>query len=146
MIRLLIVLLGCLGAAQAGVYKWTDEHGKVHYGDRPTDKKAEQVTIKPGPANGAPQETIDNQRAIDNWLKARGTDREINKKKQAELAKQKAIQKRKCNAMKADLADMQRGGVVWYELDDAGKRRYFSESEIKQQISDLSQIIKNNCR
>lgn len=143
---LTIVLLAWFGTAHAEVYKWTDKNGRVHYGDRPSDKKAEQITINPGPVNGAPLETQDNQRAIENWLKARDKDREISKQKQAEQAKQKAIRKRKCATMKADLTDMQRGGIAWYDLDKNGERRYFSEEEIQQQISDLKQTIKKYCR
>ena len=133
-------------AAHAEVYKWTDKHGKVHYGDRPTQKQAEQINITPGPTNGAPQETLNNQRAIDNWNKARDADRQIKKQKQAELAKQKASQKRKCNSLKADLSDMERGGIVWYDLDEKGQRRYYSDEEIKQQIATLRKTIKRNCR
>lgn len=37
--RVLAVLLICAAAsAQAGVYKWTDENGKVHYSDLPPPK------------------------------------------------------------------------------------------------------------
>ncbi|TVZ37309.1 uncharacterized protein DUF4124 [Alteromonadaceae bacterium 2753L.S.0a.02] len=44
----LIVLTAMPTVATAGVVKWTDEHGKVHYGDRVPEKykeKAEQVEV-----------------------------------------------------------------------------------------------------
>lgn len=46
--RLLFALmLACLlaGAAHAGVYKWTDEHGKVHYSDTPPPRDAERLRL-----------------------------------------------------------------------------------------------------
>ncbi|HSD59393.1 MAG TPA: glutaredoxin family protein [Burkholderiales bacterium] len=47
---ILCVLLGGLGllpASQAGVYKWTDDQGRVHYSDTPPAKgQAEQVKIR----------------------------------------------------------------------------------------------------
>jgi hypothetical protein len=44
------VLLGCALPAGAQVYKWTDENGKVHYGDKP--QGARPATTVKGPAAG----------------------------------------------------------------------------------------------
>jgi hypothetical protein len=33
------IWLAMTGAASAQVYKWVDEHGKIHYGDRPPDEE-----------------------------------------------------------------------------------------------------------
>jgi glutaredoxin len=43
---MLLLLIG--GAVSAGgVYKWVDEHGKVHFGDRPPLRnKAEEISIR----------------------------------------------------------------------------------------------------
>jgi len=42
----LIVL--CATAAQAGVYKWTDAQGKVHYGDvPPPEQKTDKLNVQP---------------------------------------------------------------------------------------------------
>ncbi len=32
--------------ASAGVYKWVDDDGQVHYGEQPGNAEAEQVTIR----------------------------------------------------------------------------------------------------
>jgi len=144
---LMLLLLCIFSASHAGVYKWTDKNGKVHYGDRPNSNQATEVTIKPSSSpNGAPKETIDNQKAIDNWLKARDVDRQENKKKEAERAKEKAIQKQKCNELRTELADLEKGGVVWYDLDETGKRRFYSDKEIAQKIEAFRKTIKRNCR
>lgn len=44
---LLASMLALATAASADVYKWTDERGKPHYGDRPPDEvKAQRVEIR----------------------------------------------------------------------------------------------------
>lgn len=43
----LLLCLALAPAAQAGVYKWTDEQGRVHYSDTPPAKgKAEEVKVR----------------------------------------------------------------------------------------------------
>lgn len=38
----------CVSLVSAqGVYKWTDEKGKVHYGDIPTTNKVKKVDTRP---------------------------------------------------------------------------------------------------
>ncbi len=41
------ILCAALAAAQAGVYKWTDDQGRVHYSDAPPAKgQAEEVKVR----------------------------------------------------------------------------------------------------
>lgn len=143
----LLLLLCISAAAYAEVYKWVDKNGKVHYGDRPTSSQATEIKIKPPSSpSGASKETRENQKAIDDWLNARDVDREENKKKEAILKQERAIQKQKCDELKIDLADMEKGGVVWYDLDETGKRRFYSDKEIALKIENLRKTIKRNCR
>ncbi|MCG8324138.1 MAG: DUF4124 domain-containing protein [Thiotrichales bacterium] len=54
MLRQLICLfLLCFSAVcLAGAYKWTDEEGRVHYGDRPsTDYQSDEVKVGSSPGN-----------------------------------------------------------------------------------------------
>lgn len=51
----LYLLLLLAATADGEVYKWTDENGKVHFGDRPpTDATTEQVEIKVNSVTGPP--------------------------------------------------------------------------------------------
>jgi len=52
---ILFFLVGAMAVSIASaqqVYKWTDDKGKVHYGDIPTSNKIKKVDIKP-PMKGA---------------------------------------------------------------------------------------------
>ena len=47
-------------ALSSGIYKWTDENGKVHYGSRrPEDSQAEKLKIHVQPPSPAPEKTKD---------------------------------------------------------------------------------------
>jgi len=55
-ILLLTVLMAAAPglATSASVYKWTDENGVTHFGDRqPTGRNAEQVNVRSGTSQGA---------------------------------------------------------------------------------------------
>lgn len=146
---IILLFLALSVMANAEVYKWTDSNGKTHYGDRPTAGNAKQIKIETKPENTLPDDknsASDNRKSIDNWLKARDEERQIKKKEEAALAKEKAAQRRQCASMNSELRDMQRGGVVWYDLDATGQRRYYSDKEIAEQIEDLKTIIRKQCR
>ena len=50
---LLLAVLITPVLAAAGVYKWTDAHGKVHYSDSPpSETKAQQVNVKVNSISG----------------------------------------------------------------------------------------------
>ena len=40
--------------ATAGVYKWVDEQGQVHYGDRPQADSAQEMKLKAPPSSPPP--------------------------------------------------------------------------------------------
>ena len=41
------LVLACAAASAGEVYKWKDKDGRVHYGDRPKDVKAESIMVAP---------------------------------------------------------------------------------------------------
>ncbi|MDX1519812.1 MAG: DUF4124 domain-containing protein, partial [Gammaproteobacteria bacterium] len=51
-----LILLLILGtAARADVYKWTDENGRVHYGDRPSvEHEADEIQVDAAPGEKKP--------------------------------------------------------------------------------------------
>lgn len=45
-ILLLSLLVGLVSYSYAGVYKWTDEHGRVHFGDSPPQNEvSKEITV-----------------------------------------------------------------------------------------------------
>jgi len=133
----------------AGVYKWTDEHGKVHYGDKPNDAdNSAQVKIKSAPKvdTDLRAKQLERQKKYLNALELDRAAREEARAKKKEQRAKVAQAEQDCNRLRNELVDYQRGGIVYYKLDAQGNRQFLSEAEIKQDIVDLQQRIKAECR
>lgn len=110
-------------------------------------RKGKLITLRRSGYKAAPpvrkNERVKNMRK---WADARQKERAEKARKKAELKKQKAEKNKRCNKLKNDLADMERGGVSWYHLDAAGERQYYSDQEVEDQKNTLRQTIKKHCR
>jgi hypothetical protein len=143
-----LLLLTSTFAVHAGVYKWVDEDGRVHYGDKPkaTEPAVEMdvddtaVTV---PAFGGDDLSRDEKR--ERLLEAMEEDRI---EKQEMLEKQKAIReqnRRKCNSYRDRMRHYERASGL-YKLDDNGNRVYMSEADRARATKDLRTKIKKYCR
>jgi Domain of unknown function (DUF4124) len=55
--RLLLVMLMCSAAAQAGVYRWVDAGGEVHFSDHPVPQAQKIRVVGDSPASPAKPQT-----------------------------------------------------------------------------------------
>jgi len=142
---LLILIAITANPAAAEVYKWTDEQGRVHFGDRPTSSNAEQFKLKkqPSPSSSASSSTQPRvtQQQLLNMYQQEREKKKAAKKKQKEEAKKLAL---KCANARDDLRQYE--GSRLYEVLPTGERRYFSEEERAKTISDLKKNIKRHCK
>ena len=77
-ILLLTVLMAAAPglATSASVYKWTDENGVTHFGDRqPTGQNAEQVNVRSGTSQGA---GVQGEAPRNSWANCRSSRRQSN--------------------------------------------------------------------
>ena len=127
-------------AAPAEIYKWVDDKGKVHYGEKPpnttTDKAVETIKIKDD------VDTSDNQRANEAFKKkSKSLDENRKKRKKEKLAKKKkagkqAEKKKACEQAKKLLAGYQMPRVANVEgdeyiwLDDEQKQVKIKETKV----------------
>ena len=113
----------CLTATgEAGIYKWTDEKGQVHFGDRPGAHQSEQVQVRPGPASSAPA----TGQAERNQLRQRMLDvyREERAEKQAAALKerqQRAERKERCRLARGRYDDYSQAGGIYNYTEDGGR-------------------------
>jgi len=143
---LLILIIFATNPAQAAVYKWVDEEGKVHFGDRPTSSQAEQIKLKKGPkspntpAPATQQRHVTQQRMLDMYQQEREKKKAAKKKQEEEAAKMA----QEC----ADARDhlRQSEGARLYENLPNGERRFFSDEERERKLSNLRAYIKRNCK
>lgn len=133
----------------AEIYKWVDENGQTHYSQSPPDKNAREITLPPSSAQPGEKEKIQQRlQEQEKFLRALDEERQYQKKLADEEEKRQQqikAHEKYCREMRLELQDMERGGVVWYELDKNGERVFLSEEEVETKKQDLRQRIKKDC-
>ena len=133
-------------AAPAEIYKWVDDEGKVHYGEKPpnttTDKAVETIKIKDDVG------TNDTQRANEARKKKSESLDENRKKRKKEkkdtLAKKGNLAKKKkqCEQAKKVLEVYHMPRVA---LTDGGEYTWLDEEQKQVKIEETKALIKEAC-
>ncbi len=144
-LRMLVVTLLMLNSIMAGaeIFKWTDEKGNVHYGDKPM-KNSTQVEVSEKNLSG--ELSTDESRAEKRrrLIDAMVEDRE--KKEQAEAKQRKKEQARKARCVRARdrMKSYQRANRL-YRLDENGNRITLSDAEREKSTQRLQSQIDKYC-
>ena len=148
-IAILLMLVCVSGNAYSEIYKWVDENGKVHYTQTPPGKSAEKMDIKhhddagtePNKQNQFPS-TLENQKKYSDYLEQERLER---KEKREQKKQEKAEARSKCHGVRAQLGDMEQGGILYYELDENGERKFVSDQRVEARKNKLREYLKRNC-
>lgn len=138
-----LTLLFAAVPANAEIYKWTDADGRVHFGDKPVDKKlqAEEVEVRDyKPGNDAKtREIIERRERLMNADadKARRGDA-LKSAKAADTVREE----KRCSEAREHLLKIS-GRVEFY--DDNGKPVRVSEQERAARQRETQDWIKANC-
>ena len=99
---LLLLIAGCFSSlAAAGVYRWVDDKGQVHFGEQPpTDVEAETVKPPPPPAL-SPKFGTELRKQFEQRQADYTAGRQATKKAQQEAADQAAERARNCAQSRA---------------------------------------------
>lgn len=142
----LICLLTLPSMVYAEVYKWVDEHGQVHYGDRPrnvteADDQKMDIVIDNTVAPIAEDRKERRQKLID------AIDEENRQKQEAEQkqAAKQAKLTQQCLWARDTLKRYQRAGYL-YDLDESGNRVALPDNVREAQIKELTEKINKNCQ
>lgn len=131
------------------IYRFVDEDGRVQYSQFPPYKDAEKIHIKADhknshASNNSSQSSLrERQEKYSNYLKSERLER---KQKRQQIKQEKAELAANCYSVRADLEDMQQGGVIYYDLDENGDRVYIDESRIEEKKQRLSRYLDKNCK
>lgn len=147
-ILLALALLALPGGAAAGIYKWTDAQGRVHYGDKPAGGHQDAAEpVQPRDYRpGTNQQVLDVYQRTDRIYDAR--DRQ--KAEQAERERQKAEERERAEQDQKDRCFAARererriAGPVQF-VDDYGRPVQVSEAERRQKLAELRQWIATHC-
>lgn len=143
---LFVAAAGSVGADE--IYKWTDDEGNVHYGDRPVADDArsvELVAISSSRTNPTDVDAaVEARKARDEARAEARTAREEAEEKAAEERKAAEEQVEKCNQYRATLEKYVTSRRL-YKLDASGERVYLDDAQMQQERSDLQKRIQDDC-
>ncbi|MAR92027.1 MAG: hypothetical protein CML06_14265 [Pseudomonadales bacterium] len=140
-------LLLVANVAVAGVYRWVDESGQVHFSDQaPPQVRAERLDIPPAePATGAPEESaaerLQRQKRLVNMLEEERLAREQAKAEQLARAREQALH---CERFRNRLSYLERYNRFYDENED-GTRDYLTDEEADAFRARLKQQYRDEC-
>ena len=130
--------------ASAQVYKWVDEQGRTHYGERPPQNaKAQEVKQRlanPGPAAGKPAPSSWKEKDLEFRGRRIQAEQAESKQKQQETAALQA-----CNQARDTLAQTKTARRM-YRLDENGQRVYQDEEQRQASIVLMERRVEQLCR
>lgn len=140
----LILLFGC-ALANAEVYRWVDDQGTVHYGERPpVGVESSRLRLPTEPAStGAP---LKDRRVVDR-------ERLLNSFEQDRLARKQAIEEQReqerqreqlCEDFKARWRLYTSVGRL-YDVAEDGSRHYLSDAEKEAELARLRAGMQQSC-
>ncbi|MFV8572633.1 DUF4124 domain-containing protein [Marinobacter sp. SBS5] len=130
-------------AADSSVYKWTDDNGVTHFGDRqPTGKKAEQVNVRSGTSRNASSSRVTPQERLSQIEEQQQATAQRKKETAVEEANRKQ-REANCETAKANLKVI--GSNARIRVEEDGEQRYLSPEEIEEQRQKFEDIANENC-
>ncbi len=124
----------------AEIYKWVDDEGNVHFGDKPQSKaNAETVKIDKFTPD---QSYRTRMESIKQNVESQREESMDSKVEQQKVASENA---RRCQQAKRRLTPL-REKIRLFRYDDAGERKYVSDSERTSEIKQLEAIVKRTCK
>lgn len=140
------LLIISLSVAQAGIYKWVDDNGQVHYSEKAPDKTRAAKEIRlprytPSAATVSPEQ---RKQQRSNLLRAFDEERKLRNEAKAKKDQQDARRRHNCILARDKLKNYQRATVL-YDLDEKGKRIYLSDTQRSRAVANLKSRINHWC-
>ena len=133
-----LMLALAVPAASAQVFKWVDENGRVHYGEKPPPGAKANAVKPPAAGPGTPAAPLDVQSQEREF---RG--RQIKKREdEARQAQDAANRETLCRFAKERLSIAER--AVLFRVEK-GERVFYTDAEQKAEIESRRAAVKQNC-
>lgn len=127
----------------ASVYKWTDENGVTHFGDRqPTGKQSERVNVRSGTASTVTSDRKSPQERL-NDLQKREEDQAVTERERASQEARRKQREANCATARANLDAIDSNARI--QIEENGETRYLSPEEIAKQRRKAADIAAENC-
>jgi len=141
-----ITVVSGFSPISAEVYKWTDEHGRIHYGDKPDSTDSVEINIKNKPVSStsnslSQEDSLLRQEKFLDYLQELRDD-----KKEASLENEikTAEQRQKCEEARHYRDQLLNSPVLFLEGED-GSRDYLSEDQKAASLKEAEKYMKELC-
>lgn len=132
--------------AQADLYKWTDDQGKVHYTDQPPTLKAQIIRNDTAAAQaGITSQATQSLDAKDQAYQKRRKEADEARAKAEKEAEQARVQRENCAKARNNLSTLQNTPRV-YTTDAAGQRTYMDDAARARALADSQKAAADFCK
>lgn len=138
----LLVAIFYHAGVSAEAYKWKDENGQTHYGEKPESAGAAEVHIQGNPPVDADVRQRNEER--EKMLKVYDEERNIRQDEKHKADEKVRKKMEKCHIAENALKDMQQGRI--YDIDEKGERRYLSDTELARRVQKLQEQYRQHCQ
>ncbi|NVD35633.1 DUF4124 domain-containing protein [Marinobacter lutaoensis] len=146
--RKILMFLSLLAIAAPGlafsgsVYKWTDENGITHFGDRqPTGQQAERISVRAGSAASPSQPSAPQEQL--KALQEQQEQQAVSDRRQAQLDAMRKQREANCAMARANLDIIDSNARI--RVEENGEARYLSPEEIATEREKYQRIVDENC-
>ena len=130
-------------AMSASVYKWTDENGITHFGDRqPVGANSETVNVRSGMSSSAAANRPSPQKRLGEFQEQQQKEADREKETAVEAARRKQ-RVANCESARSNLEVIDSNARV--RIEENGELRYLSPEEVAEQREKLEEIATENC-
>lgn len=139
-----VVLMLPVCVPAAGVYKWRDADGNIHYGDQPPpDRHAQPMDIEaaPPPDPGATQRQDKRQRLLDSYRE----DRERLQQQRTTRQEEQKRRAQNCTRARKALQAARNAAFLYEKTDDPYNPRILSDTERKARTRTLQEQAQKWC-
>lgn len=143
----LAVLLFCLlipSVSQAGTYRWVDENGQTHFGDRPPpDAASNEVKVDTAPA-GSDAAARERQQRMNDFLEQSEKERAERNEAKAREEAMAAQQEARCEALQGRLKYLKSVSRL-YRVNNEGERVYVDDEENERLRREFQARVREEC-
>lgn len=133
--------------AQAGLNKWVDAQGNVHYSDAPPQNvKTQSVPNIAGTGQAAAPATYSSKSYVEREAELKKSNQEKTEanEKKAQQEAQAEEKKRNCAAAQQNLRVLEEGTrIVTYDTN--GEKIYLDDNAREQRVNDARKAVSNHC-
>lgn len=138
----MLMLGACLALASASVnaevYKWTDESGKVHYGDRKPERgNAQQINVRSGKPSQPSLMAPEPETAASQEDAGEKTAEKTSGPTEAQL-------KANCDIARKNLKTIEENARI--RIQEGDQQRYLTPEEIAAERAKMEELVQSSCQ